>query len=234
MRRRWPTRRRRRPVRRYRKAAGRPPAGRKRKIFWLLLAAGILILLNIRLHPMLEAAVAQQAGQVSVQAINEVINQVIQEQPAQADYLSITRDQNGDIQSIDTNTQAINQLKSELNLKIQEKLSELGSCSVGVPIGTLIGGDLFRGIGPKIQIRFTVASNAFCDLINRFDSAGVNQTRHSLSLLVSTDVYAMIPGCSTTTKSETTFCVAETIIVGKVPDLYWTGGGLNGTAAAEK
>ncbi len=193
-----------------------------RIVVLLVCVVGVLIVINEQLKPMLQSSVAQQAGQVSVQAVNQAVQKVLEANPLSADYLEVKRDSNGEIQSIDTDTQTISQLKTKLNLQIQQSLGSLDRCSLGIPLGTLIGGNLFRGLGPNVYLRFTVASNAYCDMVSKFDSAGVNQTRHVLSLVVSTEVYAMIPGFDTKTTTETTFPVAETIIVGKVPNLYWS------------
>ncbi|MDD6174454.1 MAG: sporulation protein YunB [Firmicutes bacterium] len=187
-----------------------------------VLTAGVLIFLNVQLRPMLQSAVAQQAGQVSVQTVNFAVQKVLNENPLPGDYLTVERADDGTIRSVDVDTASVNRLKTELNLSIQQALNELGDCSVAVPLGTLLGGSLLRGLGPNVPLRFTVVSNAFCDLVSSFDSAGINQSRHTLSLAVTTEVYAVIPGCSAKNTVETTFPVAETIIVGKVPDLYWS------------
>jgi len=190
------------------------------------------VLINEQLKPLVGSSVAQQAGQITVKTVNEAVQQVLAENPLPEDYLSIERDSNGEIQSINANTTAINTLKAKLNLQIQQSLDQLGACSVAIPIGTLIGGYLFRGLGPGIHLRFTVASNVSCNIVSKFDSAGVNQTRHSLSLEVSTDIYAMIPGCSSKMTTMTSFPISENIIVGKVPDLYWSGSQISSQTAA--
>ncbi|MGI6261156.1 MAG: sporulation protein YunB [Acutalibacteraceae bacterium] len=192
------------------------------KIFLVLaLTAGLLILLNEKLGPMVQSAVAQQAGQVSVQTVNRAVQQVLDENPLPENYLAVVRDTDGTILSVDMDAASVNQLKTKLNLSVQQALGELGVCSVAIPIGSLLGGSLLRGLGPDVHLRFTVAANAFCNLVSQFDSAGINQSRHMLSLVVTTEIYAMIPGSSAKNVTETTFPVAETIIVGKVPSLYW-------------
>lgn len=192
------------------------------KIFLALaLIFGLLVMLNERLGPIVQSAVAQQTAQVSVQTVNRAVQRVLDESPLPENYLSILRGTDGTIQSIDTDAASVNQLKTRLNLSIQQALGELENCSVAIPVGSLLGGNLFRGFGPKVHFRFTVTANAFCNLVSQFDSAGINQSRHTLSLAVTTEIYAMIPGRSEKNVTETTFPIAETVIVGKVPSIYW-------------
>ncbi len=54
---------------------------------------------------------------------------------------------------------------------------------------------------------------------NAFASAGINQTRHEIRLVVDV-VSVLLPGFSTVTKVTNRCAVAETVIVGSVPDTY--------------
>ena len=53
-----------------------------------------------------------------------------------------------------------------------------------------------------------------------FASAGINQTRHEIRLVVDVYVSVLLPGFSTVTKVTNRCAVAETVIVGSVPDTY--------------
>jgi len=55
---------------------------------------------------------------------------------------------------------------------------------------------------------------------NVFDSAGINQTRHQIMLNIKSTVSVIIPGYITSVPVETNMCIAESVIVGLVPDTY--------------
>ena len=88
-----------------------------------------------------------------------------------------------------------------------------------IPIGTLIGGNLFHGLGPALSLKVTLAGNVQADFKSTFESAGVNQTRHRIYLSVGTSVYSFLPGINSTTDISTDVLVAETVIVGEVPQV---------------
>ena len=94
-------------------------------------------------------------------------------------------------------------------------------------MGTIIGGDFFRGRGPKFHVKFDLASNILSDITSEFEDAGINQTRHKMMLNLTGNVYVIIPGYNTATQVTTSFCIAETVIVGTVPDNFTTVSGDN-------
>ena len=67
-------------------------------------------------------------------------------------------------------------------------------------------------------MQFVGSSNASFE--NEFTEAGINQTKHRIILNVDVSVSILLPGFSTYTKVSNRFTVAETIIVGTVPDSY--------------
>ena len=68
----------------------------------------------------------------------------------------------------------------------------------------------------------TLSGNVSADFNSSFESAGINQTKHQIYLDVKTSVYSFLPGFRTTTDVETNILVAETVIVGAVPQLVTT------------
>ncbi len=211
----------------------RYPSYKRRGIifFIMFLAVIIVFVLDAQITPLIQTAVESQAQRLSVEGINQAVTEVLSEN--QVEYQNIMRiekDENGNIISIDTDAAALNLLKTKINLQIQEKLKSYEKQEFLIPIGTLLGSDLFRDRGPSIPLRCTLLSNVLCDFKNEFDSAGINQTRHAIMMEVKTEVRAMIPGYQTTMGISTDFCIAETVIVGEVPQFY---AGLDGSTILE-
>ncbi len=74
------------------------------------------------------------------------------------------------------------------------------------------------------MIRFTVVplGSAQADFGSSFASVGINQTIHKISLNVRAEVSILLSGESIGAQIETQVDVAETVIVGRVPDSYTT------------
>ena len=103
---------------------------------------------------------------------------------------------------------------------ILERLSEVSSSELSIPVGTLTGSSLLAGRGPSIHVRMQAVGSAKASLRNAFTSAGINQTRHQVLLDVSVTMSILLPGFITDAQVTSEIAVAETVIVGGVPNTY--------------
>jgi len=115
---------------------------------------------------------------------------------------------------------AINRLKANVTLSVVEELEEMGIASLRVPLGTLLGNEITSGRGPLVEIRFYPIGYVQTDLRSEFTGAGINQTRHQIMLDSHVRMRAVIPGYTIQTDVATSYGIAETIIVGSIPDVY--------------
>lgn len=133
----------------------------------------------------------------------------------------INRDSEGRVTSISTNSSLINNFANDLDITIGNIIDSKDHMENGVYLFSLIGADLFSGLGPKIPIRFQPISVTHADISHSFQEAGINQTLHTISLLVSIDVEILLPFAYSTMKVESEMPVAQTLIVGTVPNAYF-------------
>jgi sporulation protein YunB len=186
----------------------------------LCVVLALLFFLNAKLKPIIQSVTSGIAKQMMVSSINTVVLNALEEkQYGYDDFVNILRDSDGAIQTISLNMVNVNTLKSNISLTIQEELGDAQQ-KTGVPLGTLLGMDLLRGRGPKIPLRISALGNTTVDVKSTFDTAGINQTRHCIYLEITTGVYSYLTGVSATTDVTTTVPVAETVIVGEVPQTY--------------
>ena len=94
------------------------------------------------------------------------------------------------------------------------------SSDLSIPLGTLTGSNLLAGRGPHIRVRTQSVGTATARFDNQFSSSGINQTRHRIILDVDVHVSILLPGLTTYTKVSNEISVAETVIVGGVPETY--------------
>ena len=190
----------------------------------LLLAVLFLILMafwvNSRLEPVVEDLTVNEARARAVQVISAAVEDSLagQDQPV-ASMVAIQYKESGEIASLSTDMAEMNNLKASLLADVQEELGESVHIDLGVPIGTLLGGGLLHGRGPEVPLRITLSGNIEADFESEFTSAGINQTQHTVNLWVRTTIYTFLAGKQGSAEVETTVPVAETVIVGEVPQM---------------
>lgn len=196
-----------------------------RKHWWKIPAIGLTVVLlwifEQALSPLITAKIQQQAELLTTETVNRAIAQWMETDP-DLNLTRVERDDSGDIVSIEADTARITQLQARLGLLIQQHMATAQPAPLRVAVGTLLGGNLLREWGPSITARFSFASSAHCTLENRFSSAGINQTVHEVWLHVEANVYAMIPGKKEPISTGVSYCIAQTVITGKVPSVNLT------------
>ena len=139
------------------------------------------------------------------------------------------KDLNGRITALKTNISEVNRLKTDILNIINDEILALDTSDIGIPLGSLFLPELFSGKGPAIPVHILSIRNSDAVFKSNFSQAGINQTLHQLTMEVSVDVAVLVLAetCSFTTTSEVV--VAETVIVGDVPDTFLQTGGNYGS-----
>jgi len=179
-----------------------------------------IILMDSQFRPIIKSITTNQARIKSVDTINRVITEELNKNGVTYnDLVTVERDSAGKILAITTKMVKMNELKSAIVANVQKEIGDDGHMDIGIPLGTLTGSELLHGWGPKVPLRLTLSGNVNADFKSSFESAGINQTKHQILLNIHTSVYSFMPGFDTTTEVETDVPVAETIIVGDVPQV---------------
>lgn len=208
---------------------GRIKRRRHRVLGAVFVAAGILMILGClllgyyvrRIDPLVE----QTALYTVTDAVSLKINRVIQSQIRSGllDYdtlVTMEKDAEGNVTALITNVSAVNLLQAEITTRIIQEISDNFVSELEIPLGTVMDSSLFYGRGPLIPVKLKAVTNVSARFENDFSAAGINQTRHQIRLNVSVQVLVVIPGRELTAPVNTTVVIAETVIVGKVPELY--------------
>ena len=137
-----------------------------------------------------------------------------------SDFISFTTDNMGQITSITSDLASVSLLKAKVAGYVTEELQGLKEERFGVPLGTLTGWSILWGRGPTVRVKLLSVSDVRVEMRHEFSGGGINQTLHQVYLDLSTAMHLMIPGEILTAQAQTSVCVAETIIVGDVPETY--------------
>ena len=91
---------------------------------------------------------------------------------------------------------------------------------ISIPMGNLTGSSLLLGRGPEIEIQMIMLTSPHIQFRSELSAAGINQTEHRLLLDVVVDIDVLVPWGSVKTQATTEVLIAQTVIVGRVPNLY--------------
>lgn len=152
--------------------------------------------------------------------VNDTINRTLSGRDYGYDYfVTIDRDESGAVTAIKANMARINALSSELLSDIVEA-ADKGELSLSIPLGNILGSSLLLGKGPDIPVDITLLTSSRVDFKNELSAAGINQTKHEMKLDVVVDIDVVLPWRTVSTQVVTEILIAETVIVGEVPQTY--------------
>lgn len=187
----------------------------------LLAIAALLSLLDSRMRPVVVDMATHQARVAAMQSINGAMGEAIGEQGVSyEDVITVTQNGDGEVTSIQSNMVLINFLKVQVTQQIMEEIGKTENQKLKIPLGTLSGVQYASGRGPIVEVKALPYGNVQTRVYNQFISAGINQTLHRIMLEASVQMMVVLPGHTVRTETLTEYCIAETVIVGKIPESY--------------
>lgn len=191
-----------------------------------LIACVVLLLLRSKYDAVMVSLTKTQVTNSTSDLINDAIAQQIASGKIEYDRIVyFEKDLNGKITALKTNIGEVNKLKTDtLNIINDEILSNEHS-QIGIPLGSLFFPEFFSGRGPEIPVKILSIRNSDANFESTFTQAGINQTMHQLRMCVLIDVSVLVLGETVSFTVSSDVVVAETIIVGAVPDTFLDTGG---------
>ena len=135
------------------------------------------------------------------------------------------KDLNGRITALKTNMSEVNRLKTDILNIINDEILALDTSDLGIPLGSLFLPEFLSGKGPAIPVHILSIRNSDASFESSFAQAGINQTLHKLTMVVSVDVAVLVLGQTASFTINSEVVVAETVIVGDVPNTFLQTGG---------
>ena len=201
-----------------------------RLLRWLivLLIAAFVLLLYFRhqYHDEICGLAETQVMNTTSDLINDAVDQQIETGNVQYDRIVyFEKDLNGRITALKTNMSEVNRLKTDILNIINDEILALDTSDLGIPLGSLILPEIFAGKGPEIPVYIISIKNSDASFSSSFTQAGINQTLHQINMLVSVDVAVLVLGETDFFTISSQIVVAETVIVGEVPEMLLQSGG---------
>ena len=149
------------------------------------------------------------------------------------ELFTIEKDNDGNITMIKSNVIPINEIISDVAVKIQNSINERGRENIKIAIGSFTGSKLLAGRGPGVPIRISSIGNVETDLRSEFSAQGINQTIHRVYLQVDCEVSILTPYNTISEKISNQVLLIENVIVGKIPSTYYNLEGIDSNNALD-
>ena len=134
------------------------------------------------------------------------------------DLITVERNENGEITLLSYNALEVNRLKSQITSTVISKVQMMDKANIYIPIGSISNLDMLNNKGPLLHFVITPAAFVETDIESEFETTGINQVNHRIFIVLKISASALIPNYSTDVEFKTRVCVAQTVIVGKVPE----------------
>lgn len=186
----------------------------------------ILCLFRRKYNDAIRALAETQVRNTTSDLINDAIDRQIEDGNIHYDRMVyFEKDLDGRITALKTNMSEVNRLKTDILNLINDEILALSTDDLGIPLGSLFLPELLSGKGPTIPVEILSIRNSDASFTSHFSEAGINQTLQQMNMHVSVDVSILVLGQTSSFTISSQVVVAETIIVGDVPDTYLQTGG---------
>ena len=196
----------------------------------LLIIAVILAVFLLMIRRKYDSVMVELTRTQVTNTTSDLINDAIAEQMASGKIsydriVYFEKDVSGRITALKTNIGEVNKLKTDTLNIINDEILANEHSQMGIPLGSLFLPELFSGKGPQIPVKILSIRNSDANFESSFTHAGINQTMHQLRMCVLIDVSVLVMGETVSFTVSSDVVIAETIIVGAVPDTFLDAGG---------
>lgn len=185
-----------------------------------MLGITLSLVMQSLLRPVFLAEAETRALQMATNAINQSVYQHAKTLKYD-EMINYQTNRQGDIILMQPNLQKVNEFISQVIETIQLRMQQIAEEKIRIPIGHAFGLELLAGIGPRLNIKMIPLGLVKPPQIeDSFETAGINQTRHKIYLVIEGEVQLVVPFIQEKIQITTKVPVTEVTILGKVPDIY--------------
>lgn len=189
----------------------------------IILIVAIFLYLTKIVDPIIFSYNKSQIEQDSMSVINSTVKSSL-ENYLYDDLIKVEKNASGDITLIACNSSAVNKLSNEISTNCQNSLIDLGNNGINISLLTFTGITALNGVGPTVNIKTTPVGHCETAYKSKFSSCGINQTLHQLSITITAKISVLLPANSFDVNISTEVLVCESVIVGKIPQVYLNSG----------
>jgi sporulation protein YunB len=217
-------------------------------VFFMFTTALSLWIVNKSFEPVLMEIAEKETKRIANLVINNAIEQqFLKDNPEMSDLITVQKDENGKIASVDFNTAIVNRILANtddyvmqsLKAATEGKIEELELSGVEpengknsgiiyyIPIGQVTNNSLLSNLGPRVPVQFQIIGNVLSDVTKEIKPFGINNVLIEVDIHVSVDIQVVIPFAAKAATVSTKIPIAMHVIQGEVPEFYNNGGNVN-------
>ncbi len=192
-------------------------------LFLLIVILVFTILFNIyyrSLKPTIKSLTEDQVKILALKTSNNAVKNVVKGIKYN-DLMTLEKDNNGKITSLSANVEKMNEISSDVVLSIQEEFEKYNENYIRLPVSSFTGMSILSGHGIRLKIKTLPLGISSAKFISTFDKSGINQTRHKITLEISTKIETIAPLFTDTYEYKNEIVIAETVIMGDIPSSYY-------------
>ncbi|MDP4176854.1 MAG: sporulation protein YunB [Bacillota bacterium] len=188
-------------------------------IFLLLIMANVLLYsLDKVIAPTVMMVATSEMQARALETVNIAMVNEFSKDFNYDDIVKVEKDNEGNIVMMKADTVKMNKIACDVSINAQNKLQSFGSMGIKIPLAYIFKNNILASFGPTVTVKMQPIGSIETKYISDFESAGINQTRHKIYVQVKTNVRIIIPFKSTDIEVQNEMPIAETIIVGKIPN----------------
>ena len=192
----------------------------RRALLLLLLLLALFLLVDRNFRPLVFSLAEARSAAMASQVLSGALAEALGDGVGYDDLMNVRMDDRGQVALLSANTVRMNRLADKAGEAALRRLQSMSSERVSVPLGAALGMTIFAGSGPRIPVSIVPIGSIATDFATEFEACGINQTRHKVYLRVSASIRIVIPTGARTTQVSANMLVAESIIVGAVPESF--------------
>lgn len=192
-------------------------------LFFIILITTMLIcicIFNKNIEPVLKALCEENARSIALKSSNMAVRESI-EGIKYEDLMTVQKDYNGKINALTANVMIMNTISNKVTTRTEEEINKNKESNITIPIGSFVGSKLLGGYGKEIDIKTIPVGSVKAEFKSTFESSGINQTKHKISIEIITEIKVIAPFYIDTQEYINSIIIAETVIVGDTPSTYF-------------
>lgn len=193
------------------------------------LGASFIVFITV-VRPIFIQRLQYYGEKTATEVVNNAISDVFSAEGNDfSELISLDKNSDGTVSALKTDTIEMNRLRADITNALEDELTKIDTGYVNIPMGSIMGNELFAGMGPDVKIKIRPVGLISVDFYDDFESCGINQSRHTIYMQASVDVSVITQQAKTTSKISAKIPVSETVIIGNVPKYYGTNSSLKTT-----
>ena len=190
----------------------------RRALLLLLLLLALFLLIDRNFRPLVFSLAEARSAAMASRVLSGAMAEALGDGVGYDELMNVRMDEKGQVALLSANTVRMNLLADRAGEAALRRLENMSSERVSVPLGAALGLTLLAGSGPLIPVSIVPVGSIGTNFVTEFEACGINQTRHKVYLQLTASIRIVIPTGAKTTQVTANMLVAESIIVGAVPE----------------